>query len=89
MYVCVYVRTYDVNRYILMYVCICVYVCMYVCTRWYQKISRLGLYIKKYSLDSSLGTITFRIVPLCIDTALPAPLPPLERVLEVLFSRRV
>ena len=59
--------------------------------KWYQNVPRLGLYIytRKYPLDSSLGTTPFRIVPLCIDTTLPAPLPPLERVLEVLFSRRV
>jgi hypothetical protein len=41
-----------------------------------------------YLLDLSLGSIPFKIVPLCIDTPIPAPLPLLERVLEVLFSKR-
>jgi hypothetical protein len=40
-----------------------------------------------YLLDLSLGSIRFKIVPLCIDTPIPAPLPLLERVLEVLFSK--
>jgi hypothetical protein len=40
-----------------------------------------------YLLDLSLGSIPFKIVPLCIDTLIPAPLPLLERVLEVLFSK--
>jgi hypothetical protein len=35
-----------------------------------------------------LGSIPFKIVPLCIDTPIPAPLPLLERVLEILFSKR-
>jgi hypothetical protein len=37
-----------------------------------------------YLLDLSLGSITFKIVPLCIDTPTPAPSP----LLEVLFSKR-
>jgi hypothetical protein len=41
-----------------------------------------------YLLDLSLGSIAFKIVPLCSDTSIPAPLPLLERVLEVLFSKR-
>jgi hypothetical protein len=41
-----------------------------------------------YLLDLSLHSITFKIVPLCIDTPIPAPLPLLERVLEILFSKR-
>jgi hypothetical protein len=41
-----------------------------------------------YLLDLSLGSIPFKIVPLCSDTSIPAPLPLLERVLEVLFSKR-
>jgi hypothetical protein len=41
-----------------------------------------------YLLDLSLGSIPFKIVPLCIDTSIPAPLPLLERVLEILFSKR-
>jgi hypothetical protein len=41
-----------------------------------------------YLLDLSLGSIPFKTVPLCIGTSIPAPLPLLERVLEVLFSRR-
>jgi hypothetical protein len=40
-----------------------------------------------YLLDLSLGSIPFKIVPLCIDTLIPAPLPMLEHVLEVLFSK--
>jgi len=40
-----------------------------------------------YLLDLSLGSIPFKIVPLCGDTSIPAPLPLLERVLEVLFSK--
>jgi hypothetical protein len=40
-----------------------------------------------YLLDLSLGSITFKIVPLCSDTSIPAPLPLLEHVLEVLFSK--
>jgi hypothetical protein len=39
-----------------------------------------------YLLDLSLGSIPFRIVPLCSNTLIPAPLPLLECVLEVLFS---
>jgi hypothetical protein len=39
-----------------------------------------------YLLDLSLGSIPFKISPLCRDTSIPAPL--LERVLEVLFSKR-
>jgi hypothetical protein len=41
-----------------------------------------------YLLDLSLSSIPFKIVALCIDTSIPAPLPLLERVLEVLFSKR-
>jgi hypothetical protein len=41
-----------------------------------------------YLLYLSLGSIPFKIVPLCINTPIPAPLPLLERVLEVLFSKR-
>jgi hypothetical protein len=41
-----------------------------------------------YVLDLSLGSIPFKIVPLCSDTLIPVPLPMLERVLEVLFSKR-
>jgi hypothetical protein len=41
-----------------------------------------------YLLDLSLGSIPFKIVPLCIGTLIPTPLPLLERVLEVLFSKR-
>jgi hypothetical protein len=41
-----------------------------------------------YLLDLSLGSIPFKIVPLCINTPIPAPLPLLEHVLEVLFSKR-
>jgi hypothetical protein len=36
-----------------------------------------------YLLDLSLGSIT-----LCSGTSIPAPLPLLERLLEVLFSKR-
>jgi len=39
-------------------------------------------------LDLRLGSIPFKIVPLCSDTSIPAPLPLLDRVLEVLFSKR-
>jgi hypothetical protein len=41
-----------------------------------------------YLLDLSLVSIPFKIVPLCSDTLIPAPSPLLERVLEVLFSKR-
>jgi hypothetical protein len=41
-----------------------------------------------YLLDLSLGSISFKVVPLCSDTSIPAPLPRLERVLEALFSKR-
>jgi hypothetical protein len=41
-----------------------------------------------YLLDLSLGSFLFKIVPLCSDTSIPPPLPLLERVLEVLFSKR-
>jgi hypothetical protein len=41
-----------------------------------------------YLHDLSLGSIPFKTVPLCSDTSIPAPLPLLERVLEVLFSKR-
>jgi hypothetical protein len=41
-----------------------------------------------YLLDLSLGSIPFKIVPLCSDASIPAPLPLLERLLEVLFSKR-
>jgi hypothetical protein len=40
-----------------------------------------------YLLDLSLGSIPFKIVPLCSDTSIPGPLPLLERVLEVMFSK--
>jgi hypothetical protein len=40
-------------------------------------------------LDLSLGSIPFKIVPLCSDTSIPVPLPVLQRVLEVLFSKLV
>ena len=69
----------------------CIYI--YIYTRWYQKVPRLGLYTRMYSLDSRLGTI-----PLGNGSApthppppppTPAPLSLLERVLEVLLSQRV
>jgi hypothetical protein len=41
-----------------------------------------------YLLDLSLGSIPSKIVPLCSDTSIPMLLPLLERVLEVLFSKR-
>jgi len=41
-----------------------------------------------YLLDLSFGSIPFKTVPLCSDTLIPAPLPLLERMLEVLFSKR-
>ena len=41
-----------------------------------------------YLLDLRLGSIPFKIVALCSDTSIPAPLPLLESVLEVLFSKR-
>jgi hypothetical protein len=41
-----------------------------------------------YLLDLSLDTIPFRIVQLCSDTSIPAPLSLLGRVLDVLFSKR-
>jgi hypothetical protein len=41
-----------------------------------------------YLLDLRLGSIPFKTFPLCIDTSIPAPLPLLECVLEVLFSKR-
>ena len=40
-----------------------------------------------YLLDLSLGSIAFKIVPLCRDASIPAQLPLLERMLEVLFSK--
>jgi hypothetical protein len=40
-----------------------------------------------YLLDLSLGSIPFKIVPLCSNTFIPVPLPLLERVLQVLFSK--
>ena len=40
-----------------------------------------------YLLDLSLGSIPLKIVPLCSDTLIPAPLPLLERVLEFLFLK--
>jgi hypothetical protein len=42
-----------------------------------------------YLLDLSLGSITFKIIPLCSDTLIPAPLPLLEHVVEVLVSKRI
>jgi hypothetical protein len=41
-----------------------------------------------YLIDLSLGSIPLKTVPLCSDTSIPAPLPLLERMLEVLFSKR-
>jgi hypothetical protein len=41
-----------------------------------------------YLLDLSLGNIPFKTVPLCNDTPIPALLPLLECVLEVLFLKR-
>jgi len=40
-----------------------------------------------YLLDLSLGSIPFKIVPLCSNSLIPAPLPLLERVLEFLISK--
>jgi hypothetical protein len=40
-----------------------------------------------YLLDLSLGSIPFKIIPLCSDTSIPVPLPLLERMLEILFSK--
>jgi len=57
-------------------------------TRVYQKVPRLDLWTRMYLLDLSLGSIPFKIVPSCSDTSIPAPLPLLERVLEVLFLKR-
>jgi len=59
-----------------------------MCTRVYQKVPRLDLQTRMYLLDLSLGSMPFKIVPLCSDTSIPGPLPLLERVLEVLFSKR-
>ena len=56
-------------------------------TRVYQKVPRLDLQTRMYVPDLSLGSIPFKIVSLCDDTLIPAPLPLLERVLEVLFSK--
>jgi len=41
-----------------------------------------------YLLYLIWGSIPFKIATLCSDTSIPAPLPLLERVLEVLFSKR-
>jgi hypothetical protein len=41
-----------------------------------------------YLLDLSSGRIPFTVAPVCSDTSIPALLPLLERVLEVLFSKR-
>jgi hypothetical protein len=41
-----------------------------------------------YLHDLSFGSIPFKIVPLWSDTSIPAPLPLLEPVLEVLFAKR-
>jgi hypothetical protein len=40
-----------------------------------------------YLLDLNFGSTPFKIAPLCSDTSIPAPLPLLERVLEVLVSK--
>jgi hypothetical protein len=40
-----------------------------------------------YLLDLRFGSTPFKTVPLCSDTSIPAPLPLLVRVLEVLFSK--
>jgi hypothetical protein len=40
-----------------------------------------------YLLELSLGSIPFKIVPLCSDTSIAALLLLLERVLEVLVSK--
>jgi hypothetical protein len=40
-----------------------------------------------YELDLSLSSVPFKIVPWCSDTPIPAPLPLLERMLEVLVSK--
>ena len=53
-------------------------------TRVYQKVPRLDLQTRMYLLDLSLGSIPLKVVPLCSDTLIPAPLP----LLEVLFSKR-
>jgi hypothetical protein len=42
-----------------------------------------------YLLYLSLGSIPFKIVPLCSVTSIPALLPLLDRALEVLFSKRI
>jgi hypothetical protein len=41
-----------------------------------------------YLRDLSLGSTPFKIVPLCSDTPIPAPFSLLERVLEILVSKR-
>jgi hypothetical protein len=40
-----------------------------------------------YVPDLSFGSIHFKIVSMCSDTPIPAPLPLLKRVLEVLLSK--
>ena len=57
-------------------------------TRVYQKVPRLDLQTRMYLLDFSSGSIPFKTVPMCSDTLIPVPLPLLEHVLEVLFSKR-
>ena len=47
-----------------------------------SEIYKIGLYTRKYTLDSSLGTIPFKIVPLCSNTVFPVLLPLLEHVLQ-------
>jgi hypothetical protein len=41
-----------------------------------------------YLLDLSLGSAPFKTVPLCSNMLIPSPLPLLESMLEVLFSKR-
>jgi hypothetical protein len=58
------------------------------CTRVYQTVPRLDLWARMYLLDLSLGSMAFNIVPLCSDTSIPASLPLLELVMDILFSKR-
>jgi hypothetical protein len=53
----------------------------------YQTVPRLDLQTRMYLLDLVLGSIPFKIVPLCSDTPIPAPFPLMECVLEILVSR--
>jgi hypothetical protein len=53
-----------------------------------KKFPDFSIQTRMYETDLSLGSVPFKLVPLCSDTLIQAPLPLLEHVLEVLNLKR-